>query len=1185
MSRLELNLLGIPLIRHGKHVLTFKIRKALALLVYLAVEEGPHSREQLVALLWPDSPEGQGRASLRQTLARLTDVLGDNEHLVAQRETLCFNPKADFALDLHSLEVVYKQAKETETLHLENIEAIANLYQGDFLQGFSLSDAPDFEVWLEFKREEVRLQASFLLSRLSKVASERGEQHLGLRAAVRNVEINPLDEESCQALMRLEWQVGNPQGALETYRFLQARLKHDLQVDPTLQTQLLAQRIQVELSDESYKRRLPTPKDQIARLLDSPLVGRSNEHELLTRLYAEVARNQAQVAVTEGEAGIGKTRLVEAFLGWARSHGATVLKGKGQETGGSLAYQPVVDALRQFLDHQTDPRQLLSDTWLSELSRLLPELRDRCASLPLPLSDEAGARTRLFEAVARLLQSIATQPVVWFVDDLQWADPAMLELLQYLMARLAAGPAPVLFVLAMRPDLQLASWVNNLERSLPLTSIRLQTLKPEDTGHLVQNVQAQGHTPNRPSDVFANWLHQQTKGHPLFVVEILKNLVEQGILTSRQNHWQINLEDLQRQSGIAPGIRSVIESRFARLSSKAFELLTAGAVIAQDFDYSILCNIAGLEEQASLSAADELIRGQLWVEIQGGYAFAHDKLREVAYQVAGEARRTIFHRKTLQILEATATPAGVLAHHALALGLRQPSLKYSIKAGLEAYNQIAYQAAVVHLERAREMLIDPELSQCFDYHEQFSVHDSLRQIYYVIGRFEDNLAACEAIVELGIQNGDLQMEHHGLRQIVWHTTNVWNTHTAPNLDKTEAILRQETDAATRSGHRFLQLLTEWDWAFYEYHRGLSDAARQRLERLIEILRVTDGIPRPFLMTSLNVLARTRDGCGDWAGVVEPSREVASLCTPRDLYTLTNCYAEWAEAEVQLGFTKSGLEKVKKSLAASLELGWAAGEMMARAVMAECLLEMGELAKGYDANQEVLSKARQVKVSPPLNSLFWGSAVYAQLLIGQLDEAQQSISEGLIHDSLLPKSPFFLSVACEVGILKKDWEQACRHAKAAAAADPWMEFGRYDHYAQIPHWAEVCALLRGGEPEMAIAKLARLERQCIHENKRFRIAFLRARAVLEEWAEHTQQALGSLQEALSLSELLDLPNECWQVGGELARLGELQGDINGAKWARNQAINTVQALAEKIPDGAMQQSFLQFSRRWVAAGYL
>src|SRR5207302_10400358 len=168
-------------------------------------------------------------------------------------------------------------------------------------------------------------------------------------------------------------------------------------------------------------------------LLDGPFLGRTTELSTLIKVYHTAQRGQTQVVLLEGEVGIGKTRLATEFLAWAEVEGADVLQGQAFETGGQLPYRPVIEALRPRIERENAPDDLLSDTWLAELVRLLPELGDRYPDLPAPRGDKSVAGHRLFEAVARLLQALAKRaPLVLFIHDVQWADTASLAVFHYL---------------------------------------------------------------------------------------------------------------------------------------------------------------------------------------------------------------------------------------------------------------------------------------------------------------------------------------------------------------------------------------------------------------------------------------------------------------------------------------------------------------------------------------------------------------------------------------------------------------------------------------------------------------------------------------------------------------------------------------------------------------------------------
>ena len=162
-------------------------------------------------------------------------------------------------------------------------------------------------------------------------------------------------------------------------------------------------------------------------------------------------RERPNLVLLQGETGIGKTRLATEFASWAQAQGAEVLVGRALQTGRQLPYQPLIDVLRCRLEQGNAPNDLFSDVWLAELSRLLPELRDRYPDLPIPETDEALGHNRLFEATARLVQLWAAQrPLVLILDDMQWADIATLDLILYLSQSLAQQPAPVLLLLNLR---------------------------------------------------------------------------------------------------------------------------------------------------------------------------------------------------------------------------------------------------------------------------------------------------------------------------------------------------------------------------------------------------------------------------------------------------------------------------------------------------------------------------------------------------------------------------------------------------------------------------------------------------------------------------------------------------------------------------------------------------------------
>jgi predicted ATPase len=371
---------------------------------------------------------------------------------------------------------------------------------------------------------------------------------------------------------------------------------------------------------------------------------------------------------------MGKTRLSEEFLVWARARGADVLKG-GASEGGGLPYGPLVESIRPRIERERAPDDLLEDAWLSELSRLLPELKERYPDLPSPLSGEGEtAKGALFEAIARLVRALASRaPVVLFLDDLQWSDAATLEVLDYAGRRWVEQGVPVLLLIAARPEEPEAGSafersLSSLDRSLPVRSLILGPLGNEDVEGLLRRLAGAGSMPagaleepegsDRAESKLGSlgeWLAAETGGQPFYLVETLKALLEDGKLVVRSRadgepvvevgpslRAESDLRDLLPSS-----IREVIRSRLSRLSETASNLLATGAVLGRGFGFESLVGVAGIGEAEGLRGLDELIERRLLLEEAGGqeqeplldpsttYSFSHEKIRQVAYTEGG----------------------------------------------------------------------------------------------------------------------------------------------------------------------------------------------------------------------------------------------------------------------------------------------------------------------------------------------------------------------------------------------------------------------------------------------------------------------------------------------------------------------------------------------------------------------
>ena len=778
---LHLSVLGPPEVRLGGGQLALPTRKTVALLIYLALEARPQPREHLATLLWPEANPDRSYASLRNTLARLQRALrqasgqAQTDHLLVTHTAVGLNPEAKIDLDLQTVERAYALARADRASRLlpegaaslPLLQSAAACQRGAFLAGFSLGDAPAFDDWAALQREVWHRRLGLILDRLSEIQFAHGEFAGATETAVHWIALDALNEAAYRRKMRAHFAAGERGPALETYEACRAVLAAELSVEPAPETAALAARIRtVHLRAQPPQPRAapPLPETPVA-FLEKLFVGRSREHQALVQGYGYAAAGQPQLVVLRGEAGIGKTRLAREFLAWAGGQRAERLQGSAFESGSHLPFQPLVEALRLRLESEDSLQDLLEAVWLASLAQLLPELRERYPGLPpapqeLPDLKAAASQAQIFEPLVQFTLALAQRaPLVLFVDDLQWTDGATLEFLQYALRRWRASAARVLLLVSLRSEALhpmtqpqqaggpegLLQWLEGVGREAPPVHIELEPLGEWETVQMLLSLLSP------PAADFAQWLYGETHGQPFYLMETLKDLLERRVLRPKrrsEGRWGFAVDaehDLGQAVRVPSTVQAVIRSRLNRLSPNAFSLLVSGAVLAQRLTFERLCAVANASEDLALPALDELLSSRLLLEtaqpgIASAYSLANDMLRDVVYTEAGDARRRLFHRRALEVLEAAHDSAAVLAHHALEAGLTGAAFHYSLVAGRGALRLSAVREAIVHFERARRLVREAPLPEIVAEAEVRDLYLQLGQAYELSGQPDQALA-------------------------------------------------------------------------------------------------------------------------------------------------------------------------------------------------------------------------------------------------------------------------------------------------------------------------------------------------------------------------------------------------------------------------------------------------------------
>ncbi|MBA3534365.1 MAG: AAA family ATPase [Ardenticatenales bacterium] len=454
-----------------------------------------------------------------------------------------------------------------------------------------------------------------------------------------------------------------------------------------------------ELPPPTTRAPLPALSAVVASVAALPFTGRSSE---LARLRA--VAGSGQLAIIEGEPGIGKTRLAEEFI---RTSGALVLAGAAHELEHALPYHPIIEALRSLLANPEWPllraNLNLPAVWLGEIARLLPEL---AATLPTPLpAARAADEARLWEGTHQFLLSLARQrPLLFFLDDLHWTDESTLAMLGYLVRQRA--PVPITYLATTRPPANpsaLLTLLRTLTREERLLRLPLTRLTLDDTSILARALLGSHVKDTAKEKSLTEWLMQSSEGNPYILAELVRYTHDHALLGP-----QGELAPSVWAAPVLPqSVYSLIQGRLAGLSESARRVLDTAVAAGREFDFEVVARAAALSEGAALDALDELRRVALVHPIDGGlrYTFDHSLTMEVAYREVGEPRHRLLHRRVAEALEsihrANLDPiVGHLASHFAEGNTPERASPYAYRAGQLAAGLAAWAEAIAFYEQA-----------------------------------------------------------------------------------------------------------------------------------------------------------------------------------------------------------------------------------------------------------------------------------------------------------------------------------------------------------------------------------------------------------------------------------------------------------------------------------------------------
>ena len=740
----------------------------------------------------------------------------------------------------------------------------------------------------------------------------------------------------------------------------------------------------------------------------TPLVGREQEVGLLRERWAHVKEGGGQVVLLSGEAGIGKSRLVQMLTAQVASEPQTWLTPcQCSPYHQHTALYPMIDLLERValrFEREESPPQKLSklEGFLVQYGLPLAEtvpLFATLLSLPLPaayvpltVSPEQQKQQTLRALLTILLRIAAQQPVLFVMEDLHWVDPTTLELLTLLVDQ---GPtAHILALLTFRPDFS-PPWTGRSH----LTQVTVTRLPSRQAVEVIRQV---AHGKALPSEVVEQ-IVAKTDGVPLFVEELTKMVLESGLLQEQEDRYALTgpLPPL----AIPATLHDSLMARLDRLATvKAIAQL--GATLGREFSYELLQAVSPWNEETVQRGLHQLVEAEFLYQQglppQATYRFKHALIQEEAYQSLLRSTRQQHHQRIAQVLEAqfpdtAQTQPELVAHHYTEAGLNAHAVPYWQRAGQRASERSAYVDAIAHLtqglalleplpdtparaqqELAVQMTLGPVLMAikgggapevervytrarelCERVGEPAELFRVLWGVWYVYNMRGEHQRARELGEELlslaqRIQDPDLLLEaHHALWAILLYGGEP--AAARPHLDQGLRLYdpqRHRLHAARYTGHdpgvccRVVAAQSLWLLGYPDQAMASSQAA----------LELAQQLAHPFSLALALTFAAMLHHCRREALLIQARAEASmTLATEQDLrQQLERARPLWGWALAARGHGEEGIIQIRQALAADRSTGATRDRPYNLALLAEASAQGGQTTEGLEALAEALA---------------------------------------------------------------------------------------------------------------------------------------------------------------------------------------------------------------------------------------
>ena len=881
------------------------------------------------------------------------------------------------------------------------------------------------------------------------------------------------------------------------------------------------------------------------------IVGRESALSTLADALRKALQGQRQVVFITGEAGIGKTTLVDVFLQGAIGANARVARGQCVEGfGGKEAYYPILDALGQLCRDASDNRIVQelarrAPTWLVQF----PSLVNAQQRQALERETIGATRERMVREICETLEIIAAQtPLILLLEDLHWVDPSTLDFISALARR--RGPAKLLLFGTYRPAEVIISRspLKALKQDLVIHNlsheVSLERLEEVDVAKYIRGNFADEDFPAG----FVNLIYRRSGGNALFMVTILQDIAKKGLIAQLDGKWTLAAPIETVAQNVPETLDQLIDEQFQQLSAVEQRVLRSASVAGERFSAWAVSTAAEISPSEMEEVCEGLvaklrfikcsgIKEQANGEISTLYEFRHSLYREVLYGRLSEGARSKLHLLLAQRLKSVCDPCEQESATELALHFEggrdyEQAVNYLFVAADNAVRRFAYRDCIEILRHAHELV--PKLTVGVRAELEVRIVVFMGHAYFAMGALVDSARSYEVAAARAEQAGLKSAQTHALTCSMYPLGFIGPEKGVAALDEALRISMSVEDpprsALTQmlaSGFR----LVFHSWS--ETHAELCTSAYETLLRLAP----SELNPYQRIVYAHILMLKGRYG------------EALDLCS----HSLSEA-------------SSSGDGQVVNFLAHF-------GALSAKIII---YLRTGQLG-------QVLQMVKAGRTSPDANlSLYWLLTLREAMLrtaafdfegARQISQSARSVGEGQFPDAQ------FYSVdqiaAGNLALQQRKYSEALEHFKQVQSLDMHAQFFMHWQWRMMADLESSNAWLLSGDNVNARTAADAVLKSALATGDPYLHAFawdLQARVATAE--NNQPRALESIQRALAIVDSSEFQSGAWQIFGTASQIYRHAKDFKTAEAYRDRAESCILQIADSFePDESLRATFL------------